>query len=130
MHVCLWIYICREVNKCRFLFVMWCKWYHKQSLYFVWKTWTTWKKLVNFFHSWNLNFFFEVWPKSQESLKRLEKSGKFTKFNKYNVFTFVNIMSLLLQCVNFQVSTVYSFVDPSNLVWKGSGFIIWTAAPG
>ena len=36
-------------------------------------------------------------------------------FHLDNVFTFVNTMSLLLQCVNFQVSDVYSFIGPSNL---------------
>ena len=36
--------------------------------------------------------------------------------NSTNIMsTFVNIMSLLLQCVSFQVNTVYSFVGLSSL---------------
>ena len=45
----------------------------------------------------------------------MKSQKKFTEFNTYNVFTFVNIMSLILQCVNFQVSIVYSFVGPYSL---------------
>ena len=54
-----------------------------------------------------------------EFWKSLEKSGEYTKFNRYNVFIFVNLMSLLLQCVNFHGNTVYSFVGPSSMkgVW-------------
>ena len=57
----------------------------------------------------------ELFPIREKSENLKKKSGKFTKFKKCNVFNFVNIMSLLLQCVYIQVSTVYSFVGPSIL---------------
>ena len=79
-----------------------------QGSYFVWKNGRT-------FPAREFLKFLKFGQKVREFLKSLDKSGKFANSKKYNVFTFVNIMSLLLQCVYFQIGTVYSFVGPSNL---------------